>query len=178
TPQAQARYLREFIPQARALGIDYYIIEGFDNQWKRDEEGRMGPYWGLFDAYRQWKIPSQGPLWADQHWQDRALPALGVALVLGTLLGWKFARWHWWARLSAALAAAAAASFVAWRAMAYAGHYAPLQSGLMDLLLNGFLVVSLLVLAVQLFETLDVLGTPRSRRRFAAQRWPEGEPLP
>jgi exo-beta-1,3-glucanase (GH17 family)/cellulose synthase/poly-beta-1,6-N-acetylglucosamine synthase-like glycosyltransferase len=178
TPQNQARYLREFIPQARALGIDYYVIEAFDGQWKRDEEGRPGPYWGLFDAYRQWKIPSRGPLWADQDWQDRARPALGVALVLGTLLAWKFARWHWWARMLAALAAAGAASFVAWRAMAYAGHYAPLQSGLMDLLLDGLLVVSLLVLAVQLFEALDVLGTPRWRRSFTARRWADGEPLP
>ena len=178
TPQNQARYLREFIPQARAMGIDYYVIEAFDGQWKRDEEGRPGPYWGLFDAFRQWKIPSQGPLWADQNWQERALPALGAALVLGTLLAWKFARWHWWARLLSAVAAAGAASFVAWRAMAYAGQYAPLQSALMDLLLNCLLVVSLLVLAVQLFEALDVLGTSRWRRRFSARRWPESESLP
>lgn len=178
TPQNQARYLREFIPQARAMGIDYYLIEAFDGQWKRDEEGRPGPYWGLFDAYRQWKIPSQGPLWADQDWQDRARPALALALVLGALLAWKFARWNWWARLAAALAVAAGASFVAWRAMAYAGHYAPLQSTLMDGLLDILLALSLLVLAVQLFEALDVLGTPRWRRRYTARPWPEDEALP
>lgn len=178
TPQAQARYLREFISQARALGIDYYVVEAFDGQWKRDEEGRPGPYWGVFDAQRQWKVPTDGRLWTNQDWQDHALPALGVALVLGTLLAWKFARWRGWARFLAALAVAGAGGFVAWRNMAYVGQYAPIQSSLMDGLLNGLLVISLLVLAVQLVEALDVLGTPRWRRRFTVLPWPEDRPPP
>ncbi|HJV24352.1 MAG TPA: glycosyltransferase [Aromatoleum sp.] len=178
TPQAQARYLREFLPQARALGIDYYVIEAFDGQWKRDEEGRPGPYWGLFDAFREWKIPLTGPLWVDQGWQDRVAPALVVALALGTLWNWVFAHWRWWARLLAVLAMAAGASFVVWRDMADAGSYAPIQSAFIDLVLHGLLGVSLLVFAVQLIEALDVLGTRRWRRAFGVSPWPAEQPLP
>ncbi|NMG44428.1 glycosyltransferase [Aromatoleum toluvorans] len=178
TPQAQARYLREFIAQARSLGIDYYVIEAFDGQWKRDEEGRPGPYWGLFDAFRQWKIPVRGALSVHQGWQDRVMPALGCVLALGVLLSWRFRRWHWWARLSAVLAVAAGTSFVLWRGMAGVGSYAPVQSTLIDAALAGLLLVSLLVFAVQLIEALDVLGTRRWRRAFAATPWPDERPVP
>lgn len=178
TPQTQARYLREFIAKARTLGIDYYVIEAFDGQWKRDEEGRAGPYWGVFDAYRHWKIPTQGSLWVDQGWQAPTLSALVCALVLGILLTRKFAHWHWWARLTANLAIAAAASFVVWRALAGSGTYAPLQFSLIDVALDGLLFVSLLVFAVQLLEALDVLATRQWRRCFAEATWPDAQPLP
>lgn len=178
TPQAQARYLREFIPQARASGIDFYIIEAFDGPWKRDEEGRAGPYWGLFDAWRQWKIPVRGPVPVDQGWQNHALPVLALALLLGTILNLKFRHWRWWARLFGGMAIAGGLGFTVWRGLAGAGAYAPVESGVLDGVLNGLLVVSLLAFATQLFEALDVLGTPAWRRRFGSIPWPDGRPPP
>ena len=41
--------LREFVTRAEALGIDYNIIEAFDQPWKTFE-GSVGPYWGMFDT--------------------------------------------------------------------------------------------------------------------------------
>src|SRR5207245_5566359 len=47
----QAPVLREFISRAEAYGIDYNIIEAFDQPWKT-HEGGVGMYWGVFDAAR------------------------------------------------------------------------------------------------------------------------------
>src|SRR6202521_4989548 len=43
----QAKVLRSFLSRAQALGMDYNIIEAFDQPWKT-AEGSVGAYWGLF----------------------------------------------------------------------------------------------------------------------------------
>jgi len=78
----QARFVRGFLRQAESLGLDYYLIEAFDQPWKMASEGRAGAYWGLWDAARQPKFELSGPVLADPHWQRKA----GVASVLGAAL--------------------------------------------------------------------------------------------
>ena len=48
-PLMQAQVLRNFVARAEALGIDYNIIEAYDQPWKTFEGG-VGPYWGMFDT--------------------------------------------------------------------------------------------------------------------------------
>ena len=48
----QATVLRQFVARADALGIDYNVIEAYDQPWKTFE-GSVGRYWGIFDASRQ-----------------------------------------------------------------------------------------------------------------------------
>ena len=55
----QAAIVRDFVARAEAQGIDYNIIEAFDQPWKTFEGG-VGPYWGLFDANRQPKFTWTG----------------------------------------------------------------------------------------------------------------------
>lgn len=45
----QAEYLRSMVVQFDRLGIDYNVIEAFDQHWKRTE-GTVGPHWGLFKS--------------------------------------------------------------------------------------------------------------------------------
>ena len=54
-PLVQARVLRNFVARAEALGIDYNIIEAYDQPWKTFEGG-VGPYWGMFDTSRAAEI--------------------------------------------------------------------------------------------------------------------------
>ena len=51
----QATVLRDFVSRAEAYGIDYNIIEAFDQPWKTNEGG-VGMYWGMFDASRHAKF--------------------------------------------------------------------------------------------------------------------------
>src|SRR5215472_11587068 len=76
----QAGVLRGFIARAEAYGIDYNIIEAFDQPWKTNEGG-VGMYWGLFDAARQAKFGWVGPVRDPDHWKLG-----GVAILLGLLL--------------------------------------------------------------------------------------------
>jgi len=76
----QALVLRDFLARAEAYGIDYNIIEAFDQPWKTNEGG-VGPYWGVFDAARTAKFAWTGPVSDPDHWK-----LAGLALLLGLLL--------------------------------------------------------------------------------------------
>ena len=58
----QASVLRSFVAARRsARGIDYNIIEAYDQPWKT-AEGSVGAYWGLFDTNREPKFAWTGPI--------------------------------------------------------------------------------------------------------------------
>jgi glucan 1,3-beta-glucosidase len=58
----QAAFLRGFVTAMDAEGIDYNLIEAFDQPWKRANEGTVGGHWGLYDVDRQAKFPLTGPV--------------------------------------------------------------------------------------------------------------------
>jgi cellulose synthase/poly-beta-1,6-N-acetylglucosamine synthase-like glycosyltransferase/exo-beta-1,3-glucanase (GH17 family) len=76
----QAHVIRNFIARADAHGIDYNIIEAFDQPWKTNEGG-VGAYWGMFDASRQAKFAWVGSVGDPDHWK-----IAGIAILLGLLL--------------------------------------------------------------------------------------------
>lgn len=52
----QAQYLREFLGRAHEAGWNYNLIEAVDQPWKRELEGAVGGYWGLYDTALQPKF--------------------------------------------------------------------------------------------------------------------------
>ncbi|WP_447595572.1 glycoside hydrolase family 17 protein [Aquipseudomonas campi] len=58
----EALFIRGFVHMAEANGWHYNLIEAFDQPWKRESEGAVGGYWGLFDADRQDKGVLAGPV--------------------------------------------------------------------------------------------------------------------
>jgi exo-beta-1,3-glucanase (GH17 family) len=83
----QARYLREFTSLAEQRGIEYNLIEAFDQPWKRAPEGTVGGYWGLYDSQRREKFPWLGPV--AEAPQGRTVVALALAgAALGFFAGW------------------------------------------------------------------------------------------
>jgi glucan 1,3-beta-glucosidase len=63
-----ATFLRGFTEMATRQGLDYNLIEAFDQPWKRALEGTVGGNWGLFTATRQPKFPLTGPVSNLPHW--------------------------------------------------------------------------------------------------------------
>jgi exo-beta-1,3-glucanase (GH17 family) len=80
----QAQIIRDFVAEAERRGIEYNIVEAFDQTWKTNE-GSVGAYWGLFDADRTLKFPLTGLVEShDLPWKAAAGLAIGFAL---TILG-------------------------------------------------------------------------------------------
>ena len=104
----QASYLRQFLVLAHEKDWHYNLIEAVDQPWKRDLEGTVGGYWGLYDTDLQPKFEFKGPVaerkdgWMPLCWafaglvlflaitagnRERSLPALVGMGSLGILTG-------------------------------------------------------------------------------------------
>lgn len=76
----QADILRKFIAEARERGIEYNIIEAFDQPWKT-MEGSVGAYWGVFDAAGKPKFKLDGRVKPQGY-----VVLASIALAFGVLL--------------------------------------------------------------------------------------------
>ena len=86
----QARFMREFSQAAADHHLNYNFIEGFDQPWKRGQEGAMGGNWGVFDSEGQAKFPATGPVAEDPYWYLGWLGAVvGLAAALGLSRRWQ-----------------------------------------------------------------------------------------
>ncbi|HLT78645.1 MAG TPA: glycosyltransferase [Ferrovibrio sp.] len=90
SPTTQAAFLRAFLNIANQRGLDYFIQEAFDQPWKRNIEGSVGAYWGVWNADRTPKFPMVGPVSDRPHWPQ--LSAASILLAL-PLMVWFLARW-------------------------------------------------------------------------------------
>jgi exo-beta-1,3-glucanase (GH17 family) len=85
----QARVVSEILDLAKSEGFRVNLIEAYDQPWKRQLEGTVGGYWGLFDTdHRKLKYPagiaiSNYPLWKWQMGFGMGLSVLvfGVAML-------------------------------------------------------------------------------------------------
>ncbi|MEX1109959.1 MAG: hypothetical protein WEC00_13695 [Dongiaceae bacterium] len=59
---SQASYIRAFIAYAAAEGVDYNLVEAFDQPWKRGLEGTVGGEWGIATSDGALKFPLAGPV--------------------------------------------------------------------------------------------------------------------
>ena len=88
-PLLQAQIIRDFVAEAERRGIEYNIVEAFDQTWKTNE-GSVGAYWGLFDADRNAKFPLTG-LVETHNVVWKATAGLAIGLVL-SMLGLRYRR--------------------------------------------------------------------------------------
>ena len=61
----QARVVSEILDTAKREGFRVNLIEAYDQPWKRQLEGTVGGYWGLFDA-----LPARGEVSAGHRHQQ------------------------------------------------------------------------------------------------------------
>jgi cellulose synthase/poly-beta-1,6-N-acetylglucosamine synthase-like glycosyltransferase/exo-beta-1,3-glucanase (GH17 family) len=163
-PIEQATVLRDFVSRAEAYGIDYNVIEAFDQPWKTNEGG-VGMYWGVFDASRHAKFTWAGLVSDPDHWKVG-----GLALLLGLLLSMPIlARRH--ATAGEAITLAIAANAVgAWFATVFAfwqTHYFVLGAAF-ALGLGIVLLIPLVAIALARIEEIAAVAFGRDPRRLIA----------
>lgn len=82
----QARFLRQFIAVAQKEKYTYYIMEAFDQVWKREIEGEVGTAWGVYDAERKSKFPHTAPVIRIPEWPTLAGLCASLALIVTAFL--------------------------------------------------------------------------------------------
>jgi exo-beta-1,3-glucanase (GH17 family)/cellulose synthase/poly-beta-1,6-N-acetylglucosamine synthase-like glycosyltransferase len=83
-PLTQAEIIRQFLVEAERRGVEYNVVEAFDQTWKTNE-GSVGAYWGIFDAHRQPKFALLGSVTESLIWKALFALAVGAALTWGGL---------------------------------------------------------------------------------------------
>jgi exo-beta-1,3-glucanase (GH17 family)/cellulose synthase/poly-beta-1,6-N-acetylglucosamine synthase-like glycosyltransferase len=167
----QASILRDFVARAEAHGIDYNIIEAFDQPWKTNEGG-VGMYWGVFDSSRHAKFAWTGPVY-DQNY----LKLAAIALLLGLLLSLPLlARGH--ATVGEALTLAIAANAVgAWFAFVFGfwqTHYFVLGAAI-ALGLGLVLLLPLVLIALARIEEIAAIVFGKGPERLIAGPLPASD---
>jgi exo-beta-1,3-glucanase (GH17 family)/cellulose synthase/poly-beta-1,6-N-acetylglucosamine synthase-like glycosyltransferase len=160
----QATVLRDFISRADAYGIDYNIIEAFDQPWKTNE-GSVGMYWGVFDAAREAKFAWAGPVNDPDHWK-----VAGLAVLLGLLLSLPILARRSATAAEAATLAIAANAVGAWFATVFAfwqTHYFVLGAAF-ALGLGILLLIPLVAIALARIEEIAAIAFGRGPRRLIA----------
>lgn len=83
----EARFFREFMVFIERAKLPYNVIEAFDQPWKRQLEGTVGGYWGLYDDDLRDKFPLEGPVTEDERWWVGLLVG-GIGLAAFVIAGW------------------------------------------------------------------------------------------
>ncbi len=159
---SQAEVIRDFVVRARQIGLDYNIVEAFDQPWKTFE-GSVGAYWGLFDADRQLKFDLSGLV--VEPGQERLA---GAALLLGTLLSLGLLALVRPTFGQAFLVAAAAQGVGAWLAITIAhplSHYLVVGSAVMWVL-GLLLLAPLAILSLNRIEEIAAVTLGRRPQRL------------
>ena len=161
----QALFVRRFLHEAEARGLDYYLIEAFDQPWKVASEGRVGAYWGLWDARRQPKFAWSGPVLTDPAASRKAWLAsgLGAVAVLAFLLA--APRMRLAGRLAFAVIAQAVVSLAVVLLSIPLSHYLTAIDGIGLVVIVAALAFIVATVLAQAFE-------------FADRFWPERATAP
>ncbi|MFP5382477.1 MAG: glycosyltransferase [Gammaproteobacteria bacterium] len=163
----EARFLRNFLPMAATLKLDYFIMEAFDQPWKRTAEGSVGAYWGVWNVDRQPKFPFTGPIVEIPEW--RMLVGISIALAIltflvllsdGSLLRKRAVSFL-------ALVAFASTTTLVWMAQAYLAQYATVGTVVLGIVLAISALGVTVVLLVEAHEWAEAAWVKQRRRAFA-----------
>ncbi|MEP9353601.1 glycosyltransferase [Xanthobacter sp. KR7-65] len=167
-PMEQAKIIRDFVARADALGIEYNIIEAFDLP-KKQNEGSVGQYWGMFDADRTLKFPLTGPIFEKTYNQTATL-----ALLLGVLLTLPLLRMRDLSVSQGFVLAASASGVAAWLALVvdyWLNHYVT-GGDYVTLTLSVVMLVPLVFVLLYRIEELAAVAFGRGPRRLVEAQKP------
>ena len=158
----QASVIRSFLSRAEALGIEYNIIEAFDQPWKTSEGG-VGAHWGLFDSSRQLKFAWSGPIADGQRWKASA-----IAVAVGALVSLPILSMAGATMMQALLLALAAHGIGAWTATVFEywnDNYFAFGTTF-SLVLGIVLLVPLVVITLRRIDEMAAVLFGRAPRRL------------
>jgi exo-beta-1,3-glucanase (GH17 family)/cellulose synthase/poly-beta-1,6-N-acetylglucosamine synthase-like glycosyltransferase len=166
SPANQATFLRRFLLQAEQQKYVYYIMEAFDQPWKRASEGAVGAYWGVYDVKRQPKFAFTAPIVGIPEWRLLA----GISIVIGIitfamlLIDSKTLRNR--GRSFLAVVAFFAATGAVWIIYTYYQQYMTISSIIVGILMIIGIIGVTLVLLTEAHEWAEAIWLQKWRRPF------------
>ncbi len=150
----EARFMREFLNWAQPAGVEYNLIEAFDQPWKRELEGTVGGYWGIYDRDLQEKFALAGPVIEEARWFDGVIAGLvGALLMVAAGLGLWRLRAAGLIGLMAAGDAIGATLFAQWRHIGQANR--TVSEWILTSTLQALAVLTAIILAGELARWFD-----------------------
>ena len=163
----QATFLRRFIERAEALDYVYYVMEAFDQPWKRVTEGAVGSYWGVYDVKRQPKFPFTSPIVDVPEWRILSGISIVVALITFAFLLIDSTTLKKGGRSFLATIALSAATGAVWIIYSYSQQYLTVSAVVVGFLMFFGLIGVVIVLLTESHEWAEAIWSKGSRRAFA-----------
>src|SRR6204780_3093598 len=92
----QARGVSEILDLAKREGFRVNLIEAYDQPWKRELEGTVGGYWGLFDSeQRALKYPPNEAVSNFAHWKLQMGCGMALSILIFGAAGLTLRRRPW-----------------------------------------------------------------------------------
>jgi len=162
----QATFLRDFLNRADKEKITYYVVEAFDQPWKKSIEGSAGAYWGIFNADRQPKYPMDGDVMALPDWENWAAGAAGFSLLLMGLIVVTRSSLKLSGIFFFGLMANLAASVIFWSVSSGAHQYQTTLSLALWALMILMQVLATIILLIESLEIAEVVWHRKTVRTF------------
>ncbi|NLD28012.1 MAG: glycosyltransferase [Myxococcales bacterium] len=161
----EATFLRRFLRKAEEEGYIYYIMEAFDQPWKRNTEGAVGAYWGVYDVYRQPKFPFTEPIVSIPNWYilAGASVVIGIIILSIVLIDSKTLKTR--GKSFLAIIVYAATTVVVWNVYNYTLQYMTIGSMLVGVLMFMGMVGVVVIILSEAHEWAELLWV-RERKRF------------
>jgi exo-beta-1,3-glucanase (GH17 family)/cellulose synthase/poly-beta-1,6-N-acetylglucosamine synthase-like glycosyltransferase len=162
----QAAFLRRFLHRAQQENYVYYVMEAFDQPWKRHTEGAVGAYWGVYNDARQEKFPFTQPIVPIANWYLLAGVSVLIALVTFAILLIDSQTLGNRGRGFLAVLVFSAASGAVWVVYDYIHQYLTVATVIVGLVMISGMIGVIVVLLTEAHEWAEARWIIRLRRPF------------
>jgi len=160
----QAKFLRRFLAAAEREQLTYYLMEAFDQPWKRKIEGDVGSHWGVFDTEREPKFAFTSPVVPVPNWFGLAAISVGLSVLILALLFRDSAGLSSGGRGFLAIVAYTIATFVVWLLYDFTLEYLTPTMLVVGVALCIAALGVILVLLAEAHEWAEAIWIKKSRR--------------
>ena len=174
----EALFIRQWLNVAAERNIDYYLMESYDQPYKEEFEGRVGAYWGMFNADRQAKFALTGTVIEDPSWPWKAAVACLLALLPMFWFARHFIRFKALGLIFFCALIQLSASLLVWSSTLPYAFYLDAFDWTMLTILAPAQVAIVLILLINGFEFVEVLWRRRWMREFHLLEPKPGEAQP
>jgi exo-beta-1,3-glucanase (GH17 family)/cellulose synthase/poly-beta-1,6-N-acetylglucosamine synthase-like glycosyltransferase len=162
----EATFLRRFLHRAEEEDYTYYVMEAFDQPWKRAGEGSVGAYWGVYDVDRKPKFAFTEPIVDIPEWHTLAVISVLIAAITFALLLIDSRTLRNRGRSFLAVVAYSAATAAVWIIYDYAQQYLTPSTVIVGILMLIGMIGVITVLLIEAHEWAEALWVHERRRAF------------